>query len=96
MPYHDVGNALKVAENQSNLTQQLTYHGLENGTVFTLDNKMTFGLNVDLLSAARATPDVRVSNRDRIMAAIHRQQQRGKIMPVPESVPTNTEEVKGE
>lgn len=70
MPYHDVGNALKVAENQSNLTQQLTYHGLENGTVFTLDNKMTFGLNVDLLSAARATPDVRVANRDRIMAAI--------------------------
>ncbi|GGS03080.1 VirB4 family type IV secretion system protein [Deinococcus sedimenti] len=70
MPYHDVGNALKVAENQSNLTQQLTYHGLENGTVFTLDNQMTFGLNVDLVSAARATPDIRVSNRDRIMAAI--------------------------
>jgi conjugal transfer ATP-binding protein TraC len=70
MAYNDVSNALKVAGGVGNLPKHLPYHGLQNGVVFTLDNKMTFGLKLHLVSPARATPDVRVTTRDRIKAAV--------------------------
>jgi conjugal transfer ATP-binding protein TraC len=70
MPYNDVTNALKVASGVGNLPKHLPYHGLESGVTFTLDNKMTFGLKLSLVSPARATPDVRLSTRDRIKSAV--------------------------
>ena len=70
MPYGDITNARKVAAKMGNLTANLLYQGLERGVVFTRDNKLTFGINLNLVSAARATPDVRTATRDRIMRAI--------------------------
>ena len=70
MPYSDIQNARKVAAQAASLTEQLTYQGLADGIVFTLDNTMTFGVNLELVSAARATDDTRVIIRDRIVRAI--------------------------
>ncbi|GGR15538.1 VirB4 family type IV secretion system protein [Deinococcus ruber] len=70
MPYADVSNAVKVAAQMGNLTENLSYQGLEQGVVFTRDNTMSFGVSLDLVSTARATPDVRLGIRDRLLRAI--------------------------
>lgn len=69
MAYRDVSNAIKVLRQAGNLPAELAYLGLTDGVVFTRENTMTFGINLQLVSAARATPDVRIETRDR-MAAI--------------------------
>lgn len=70
MPYRDVSNARQVAAKMGNLTANLPYQGMDRGVVFTLGNKVTFGVDLTLVSAARATPDVRAATRDRYMQAI--------------------------
>lgn len=70
MPYHDITNARQVAQKMSNLPENLNYQGIKSGVVFTLDNKMTFGLKVSLVSIARATPDVREISGDRVLSAV--------------------------
>ncbi|CAM3406518.1 TraG P-loop domain-containing protein [Deinococcus saxicola] len=70
MPYSDVFRARKVAQSMGNLTPNLTYQGLDDGVVFTLDNKMTFGVRLELVSAARATDDVRLIIRDRLIQTV--------------------------
>ncbi|GGR12870.1 VirB4 family type IV secretion system protein [Deinococcus ruber] len=70
MPYADINNARKVAQQMGNLTENLTYQGMEDGAVFTLDNRLTFAVSLHLVSAAKATEDVLVRIRDRLMQAV--------------------------
>lgn len=70
MPYDNVSKARQVTQKMGNLPQNLNYQGIEDGVTFTLDNKMTFGLKVSLVSAARATADVRQLSSDRIISAV--------------------------
>ncbi|AFD27511.1 VirB4 family type IV secretion system protein [Deinococcus gobiensis] len=70
MPYHDVVAATRVADAMGNLTEKLTYQGLKDGVAFSLDNKLSFGLTVQLVSAASATLDRRIGTRDRLMRAV--------------------------
>lgn len=70
MPHSDISNARRIAHKAGNLTENLPYQGLVDGVVFTLDNKLSFGVTLHPISAARATPDVRLSVRNRIVSAI--------------------------
>ncbi len=70
MPYRNVTAARSLAQNMGNLTEHLTYQGIHDGVVYTLGNHLTLGVNLQLVSAAQATSDLRLQMRDRIMRAI--------------------------